>query len=62
MGSVFVPCFGIQYFAPFLFYNHLDGEERAGCFALTAILMYCVPFSVLWPFPRGAAGWSVVCD
>ena len=39
--------------------NHLDGEERAGCFALFVFLVsrdYCVAL------PRGAMGLSAVCD
>ena len=27
-GSVFGPCFVIQYFVSFLFCNHLDGDEK----------------------------------
>ena len=26
-------CFVVRYFKSILFCNHLDGEERAGCFA-----------------------------
>ena len=38
-GCVFGPCFVIQYFVPFWFCNHLDGEERASCFTLSVFLM-----------------------
>ena len=31
--SVLVLCFVVRYLCPFLFCNHLDGEERVGCFA-----------------------------
>ena len=44
---------------PFQFYNHLDGEERAGCFALSVFLVYhdcCVAL------PHEATGLSAVCD
>ena len=34
-GPVFGLVFNIQYFASFEFCDHLDGEERAGCFTLT---------------------------
>ena len=58
---MFDPCFTIQYFVSVLFCNHLDGEERAGCFALTAFLMaYDRQYSVA--LPHGAVGWSVVCN
>ena len=50
-GSVFCPCFVIQYSVSFLFCNHLDGEERAGCFTLTVFLM---------ALSHGAAGSSGV--
>ena len=40
-GSVFGPCFVIQYFVSVRFCGHLDGEERAGCFALTVYLVSC---------------------
>ena len=33
-GSVFVPCFVILFLMSFHFCNHLDGEERDGCFTL----------------------------
>ena len=36
-GSVFGPCFCYSV----LCVLHLNGEERAGCFTLTVILMYC---------------------
>ena len=34
-GPVFGLVFIIQYFVSFEFCDHLDGEERAGCFTLT---------------------------
>ena len=37
--SVFGLCFVIQYFMSFQCCNHLDGEERAGCFTLIVFLM-----------------------
>ena len=42
------------------FCNHLDEEERAGCFALVVFLMFsdCL-FSVA--LPHSAVGWSAVC-
>ena len=41
------------------FCNHLDGEERAGCFALFVLLVSrdcCVAL------PHDATGLSAVCD
>ena len=43
---------------PFLFCNHLDGEERAGCFALVVFLVSrdcCVTL------PHNSMGLSAVC-
>ena len=54
-----VLCFVGRYLCPFLFCNHLDGEERAGCFALFAFLVSrdcCVSL------PRGDMGLSAVYD
>ena len=44
---------------PFYFCNHLDGEERAGCFAWFVLLVSrdcCVAL------PHGVMGLSAVCD
>ena len=58
-GSVFGPCFVIQYFVSVLFCNRLDGDERAGCFGLTVFLVSCnCQCSV--SLPSGAVGWSSV--
>ena len=44
-----------------LFCNHIHGEERAVCFALTDFLVSCdTQCSV--SLPCGAMGWSAVCD
>ena len=46
---------------PFLFYNHLEEDERAGCFAFIVLRMsfYCKCSVNL---PHSAVGWSAVCD
>ena len=41
--------------------NHLDVEERAGCFAFIVFLISCYckcPVAL----PHGAVGWSAVCE
>ena len=43
------------------FCNHLDGEARAGCFALIVFLMYCDSQCSV-AFPRRKMGLSAVCD
>ena len=46
---------------PFYFINHLDEEERAGCFVLNVYPMSCYckcPVAL----PHDAVGWSAVCD
>ena len=60
-SSVFV--FGLLCIAlcPFYFYNHLEEEEKAGCFALVVLQMYCY-YECSVAHPHGAVGWSVVCD
>ena len=35
-----VLCFVVRYLVSILVSNHLDGEERAGCFALFVLLVY----------------------
>ena len=37
----FVLAFVVQYFMTFWYCNHLDGEERTGCFTLIVFLMAC---------------------
>ena len=44
---------------PFLYCNHLDGEEKAGCFALFVLIVSRDGWAAL---PRGAVGLSAVCD
>ena len=44
---------------PFWICNHLDGEERAGCFALFVFLVSCDCCVAL---PLNARGLSAVCD
>ena len=46
---------------PFWFCNHLEEEEKAGCFAIFVLKMYCFNKCSV-AFPHGAAGWSAVCD
>ena len=43
------------------FANHLEEEERTGCFAFTVLRIscYCKCHMAL---PDGAVGWSAVCD
>ena len=60
-GSVFGPCFDIQYLVSVYFSNHLDGEEKTDCIALTDFLMPCdIQCSVI--LPCGAMSWSAACD
>ena len=42
-------------------FNHLDEEERAGCFAFIVFQMpcYCKCFVAL---PHAAVVWSALCD
>ena len=42
-----------------IFFNHLDGEERAGCFAL---FVFLVSRDCCVALPQDATGLSAVCD
>ena len=42
-----------------LFCNHIDGDERAGCFTLFVFLVSCAWYVAL---PQGAVEWYPVCD
>ena len=43
------------------FCNHLEEEERAGCFTFIVLRMSCYcKYSVT--LPLSAMGWSAVCD
>ena len=44
---------------PFWFCNHLEEEERAGCFAVVVLHMYCFYNYSVAP-PPGALDWSAV--
>ena len=46
---------------PFLFYNHLEEEEKDGCFAIIFLQMYCY-YKCFVALPHGAVFWSAVCD
>ena len=54
-------CFVMHYLVFFLFFNHLDEEDRADCFALIVFLMSCDCWRSV-ALPHGAVGWSAVCD
>ena len=55
------PGFVILYFVSFWFCNHIDGEDRAGCFTLIVFLMFCDSQCSV-AIPNGTMGWSAVCD
>ena len=42
-------------------FNHLEEEEKAGCFAIIVLQMYCY-YKCSVALPHGAVGWSAVCD
>ena len=58
--TVIVLCFVVRNFMTILICNHLDGEERAGCFAF--IFAFPVPCDGCVALPRGAVSLSAVCD
>ena len=60
-SSVFVFVLFYITLCPFLFCNHLEEDEKAGCFAIIVYQMYCY-YECAVALPRGAVGWSEVCD
>ena len=46
---------------PFKFCNHIDREERAGCYNLFVFLVSCNGYCSV-ALPRGVLGWSAVGD
>ena len=46
---------------PFQFCNHLEEEEKAGCFAVIVLPMYYY-YRCYVALPRGAVVCSAVCD
>ena len=53
---MFVPCFVVHCFVSFLVLHHLDGEERAGCFALFVLLVSCDCYCSV-ALSHGTVGW-----
>ena len=45
----------------FYFYNHLKEEDKACCFAINVLLMYCY-YKCSVALRHGAVSWSSVCD
>ena len=60
-GSVFVFVLLRITLCPFQFCNHLEEEERVGCFGFIVLRMSCYCLCSLTLF-RGTVGWSAVCD
>ena len=51
----------MYYFVSILVLQHLDEEEKASCFAIIVLQMYCYyKYSVALPY--SAVVWSAVCD
>ena len=46
---------------PFYFFNHLEEEEKADCFAIFVLQMLCY-YKCSVALPHGAMAWSAVCD
>ena len=47
-------------FCPVKFCNHIDGDERAGCFVF--FFVFLVSRDCCVTLPRGAMGMSAICD
>ena len=61
MGVCVCLCFVVNYFVSFLVCNHLEEEERAGCFAFIVLRMSCYCKCSV-NLPHGTVGWSAVCN
>ena len=46
---------------PFLFCNHLEEEEKAGCFTIGVLQMFCY-YKCSVALLHGAMGWSAAYD
>ena len=61
VGSVFVYVLLYIILCSFYFCNHLEEEERVGCFAFIVLRMSCYCKCCVF-LPNGAVGWCAVCD
>ena len=59
MGVCNCSMFVVRYFMSILVCNHLDGEEKAGCFAY---FVFLVSHDGCVALPNGAMGLPAVCD
>ena len=52
----------MHYFVSILVFNHHEEEEKAGCFGIIVLQMYCY-YKCSVALPHGAMGWSgLVCS
>ena len=51
----------MHFFVFILACNQLEEEEKAGCFAIIVLQMYCYNKCYV-ALPHGAVVWSAVCD
>ena len=56
-----VLCLSCITLCPFLFYNPLEEEEKAGCFAIIVLQMYFY-YKCSVALSHSAVGWTAVCD
>ena len=63
-SSVFVfvvLCCAVHCFVSILVCNHLEEEEKVGCFAVFVFQMYCYSTRYM-SLSHSAMDWSAVCD
>ena len=51
----------MHYFVSILVCNHFEKEEKAGCFAIIVLQIYCY-YKFCVALSRGAVGWSALFD
>ena len=58
---VVVLCLSSFCYALLCVHSRLEEEEKAGCFAIIVLLMFCY-YKCSVALPRIGMGWSAVCD
>ena len=54
-------CFVMHYFVSIIVLHHLEEEDKAGCFDIIVLQIYCY-YKCSVALPQGAVGWSAVCN
>ena len=58
---MFVFVFIMHFFVSILVCNHLEENEKTGCFSIIVVQINCY-YKWHVALPHGAVGWSAVCE